>query len=114
MATPEVITGDDISLPVTLKINGATFNIPGTATVTAQLVKTDHSGAVTGALAAVQSDAAPGADWPNSLVVIEFAPTDTSGISADDQGKALIEIQVDDGSKRTWFVTVKIVKGNIA
>lgn len=111
MAT-ELVTGDDIAIPVTLKVNGATFNIPGTATVKARLVSTDHSAVITGGLEAVQSDASPGADWANSLVVVEFAGADTSAITY--QGKALIEIQVDDNGKRTWFVTVKVVTGNIA
>lgn len=113
MAT-ELVTGDDIAIPVTLKVNGATFTIPGTATVKARLVRTDHSEPIPGSLEAVQSDAAPGADWANSLVVVEFAGSDTSGIVAADQGKALIEIQVDDNGKRTWFVSVKLVLGQIA
>lgn len=108
----ELITGDDIAIPVTLKINGQTFTIPPTATVEAQLVLPDHTGTWPGALKAVQSESAPGADWANSLVMVEFAGADTVAIA--DQGKALIEIQVDDNGKRTWFVTVKVVLGQIA
>ena len=110
MSTPIIVTGDNISLPVTLKKNGATFVIDAAATVKAMIVSRDHRESLTAAVAQVST--AAGADWPNSLVVVEFAPADTSGIAF--QGEALIEIEVTEGIKKTWFVTVEIVRGNIA
>ena len=110
MATPILVTGDDLSIAVTLKKNDLTFDIPIASTVTAKLVSTNHSTVYSAE--AVQFSTTPGADWSNSLVVVEFAPADTASITY--QGKALLEIQVDDNGKRTWFATVKIVTGQIA
>jgi len=110
MATPLIVTGDDISVAVTLKKNDLTFDIPLLSTVTARIVSTNHKEVYSGEV--VQSNSTPGADWPNSLVVVEFAPADTNTITY--QGKALIEVQVDDNGKRTWFVTVKLITGQIS
>lgn len=111
MAIPILVTGDDISLSVTLKKNDLTFTIPpSTAAVHARIVSTNHKEVYSPTVE--QFDTTPGADWPNSLVVVEFAPADTSAILY--QGKALVEIQVDDNGKRTWFVTVKLVTGQIS
>lgn len=106
---PVLVTGDDISLPVTLKKNGATFAIDSGATVVGQLVSRDRKKTYTEEVS--QSNAAP-ADWTNSLVDITFLSVHTADIT--EQGPALLEIQVDDGGKRTWFVAVNIVRGNIA
>jgi hypothetical protein len=111
MATPKLVTGDDVAISVTLKKNNATFTIDPTATVTAALVDTQHTS--TYMLPVAQSAAAPGADWANSLVVVEFAGTDTQSI--DFQGGALLEIQIDDTvntpGKTTFFAKVSIVSG---
>ena len=109
MATPLIVTGDDISITVTLKKNDLTFNIPLISTVTARIVSTNHKEVYSGSV--VQSNSASGADWPNSLVIVDFVPADTSTLTY--QGKALVEIQVDDNGKRTWFVTVKLITGQI-
>lgn len=112
MATevPEIVTGDDLVLPVTLKKDGVTFNIDGAAEVIARLVSTDHNSVYTDEVA--QSSAASGADWPNSLVVVEMASSETASVTY--QGNALLEIQAPAPGKRTWFVPVKIIKGQIA
>ena len=60
-----------------------------------------------------QSNAAVGADWANSLVVVEFTEGNTA-VSDTFIGDALLEIQVDDSGKRTWFVPIEITKGTIA
>lgn len=110
MAIPILVTGDDLSVVATLKKNDLVFNIPIASVVTAKLVSTNHSTVYSSE--AVQVSTTPGADWTNSLVVVEFAPADTSAITF--QGKALLEIQVDDNGKSTWFSAVKIVTGQIA
>jgi len=104
-----IVTGDNVVVPVTLKKNGVVFDMSG-ATVKVRLISTDHESVYTGEI--TQNEAATGADWANSLVILELAPADTSGISF--QGNALIEIQVDQNGKTTWFVSALITKGNIA
>jgi hypothetical protein len=108
MAT--LVTGDDTLVPVTLKKNGATFAIAGTAAIKARLVSVDRK--VTYSEEVLQSITEAGNDLANSLVVVRLAPADTVSITY--QGKARLEIQVDDGGKTTWFVDVDIVRGNIA
>ena len=109
MTTPEIVTGDDVALSVTLKKDNATFTITPTAEVKAALVSTDRTKVLANEVA--QSSAAEGADWANSLVVVEFSATETATVT--NTGRALLEIQVDDGGKRTWFIAVLIVQGNI-
>jgi len=105
-----IVTGDDVALPVTLKKDGATFAIAQAATVQAALVTQDRSSVLAGPV--VCSSSATGADWANSLVIVEIASTLTGAIVSYEP--ALLEIQVDDGGKLTWFASVDIVKGNIA
>ncbi len=109
MGKPTIVTGDDIAIPVTLKKDGATFAIDAGATIKARLVSSDHKTTYSDEID--QSNVAPGADWDNSLVVVAFGSAETVEITH--QGVAALEIQVDDSGKRTWFVTVNIVKGNI-
>jgi len=109
MLKPKIVTGDDVTLPVTLKKNGATFDM-SSAAVKAAIVSNSRTTKFTGDVA--QSSGTSGADWLNSLVVVVFSSTDTA-ISAT--GPAWIEIQVDDGGlKTTWFVGVELLQGNIA
>jgi hypothetical protein len=114
MGTPLVVTGDDFSVQVQLKrgIEGATapFTISGTGSVKARLVSVDHKQTYTAEVSQIRD--LPGADWSNSLVVINFSASDTAAIIY--QGKAKIEIQVTDPLKSTWWVDCTIRKGNIA
>lgn len=107
---PTVVTGDDISLPVTLKKNGVVFDIPVSTPVVAMLVTRDRKEALTDEVSQVNTTT--GADWANSLVVVELSSAKT--VDIQEQGRALLEIQVNDGGKLTWFVSVEIAKGNIA
>jgi hypothetical protein len=93
-----------------LKKNGATFGITVAATIKARLVSVDRKTLYSEEV--VQSITEVGNDLANSLVVVRFMPTDTASIVY--QGKARLEIQVDDGGKTTWFADVDIVRGNIA
>ncbi|MGV0961841.1 MAG: hypothetical protein ACOYB1_18605 [Limnohabitans sp.] len=111
MSVPEIVTGDSTSLAVTLRKNGAVFAIDPAAEVKAALVSKDHKTAYT-AEPIEQSNAAPGADWPHSLVIVELPPSSTNDIAY--QGLALLEIQVsENASPKTWFVLVNIVTGQI-
>lgn len=105
-----IVTGDDVALPVTLKKDGVTFSINAGATVQASLVSIDRSSVLAGPV--VCSNVAVGADWDNSLVIVAFSSEETASII--DYGSASLEIQVDDGGKLTWFVSVTIEKDTIA
>ncbi len=110
MSTPILVTGDDIVVPVTLKKNGATFVIGNGAVIKARLVRTEHE--VSLCEEVIQSNAAPGTNLALSLVMVTLPSASTAGISY--QGSAILEIQVDDSGKTTWFVPVSIVRGLIA
>jgi hypothetical protein len=110
MATPVIVTGDDAVVMATLKKDGATFLVPGTATVKARVISTSHEETYTEEV--TQSPSETGADWPNSLIAVRFAPANTAAVTH--QGKAKIELQVDDGIKTTWFFDCVIKRGNIA
>lgn len=109
MSLPVIVTGDDVAMSVTLYKNSATFEIDAGATVSARFVLAEHTGVLTDAIAQVST--ATGADWANSLVMVEFSSAVTGAIKQ--QGEALVEIQVDDSGKRTWFVAVEIVRGQV-
>ena len=109
---PEIVTGDGIDLAVTLKKNSATFAIASNspaATVTAAIISGDHSTQYIAGT--VQSSGATGADWDNSLVIVAFTAAQTAKITYT--GNALLEVQVDDSGKTTFFGTIKIIKGTI-
>lgn len=106
----QLVIGDDASIGIILKRNKATFNIDSGATVKGQVTSMDHKYVYTSELTALSTDT--GADWPNSLVVFPISSTVTSLITYT--GMALVEIQVDDGGKTTFFAELEIIKGAIA
>lgn len=106
----QIVTGDDAVFQAQLYKDLATFTIDPGATVEAMLVSVDHQTKYTDAV--TLSNAAAGADWPNSLVIVEFSQAETAAIQVT--GNALLEIQVDETTKENWFGTVNIVTGQIA
>lgn len=108
--TPYLVTGDDAELPVVLYKNNATFNIQLTATVKASLVTVDHKTVLIPEVGVLSSFT--GSDWANSKVIVKFDMNQTGAIPYG--GMALLEIQVDDDGKLTFFADVEIVLGNIA
>lgn len=111
MSVPLIVIGDDSSLFLTLKNDGATFVIDPADTVEAALVSVDHETSVMAAVA--QASGTTGADWAVSLVAIKFTAAQTAVITA--KGNALVAVQVTQGGlKETWYSLVKIVKGQIA
>jgi len=105
-----IVTGDDVALPVTLRKDGQTFAINLASTVRAAVVSLDRSETLIAAV--TLSNVATGADWANSLVVAEFSSAESA--DATTTGPALLEIQVDDSGKTTWFLTVEITAGSIS
>ncbi len=116
MTTPIIVTGDDITFPTILrkKVSGATvyttFVIDAGATIVARLVSTDKESTYTAEIAQVTAEA--GSDLANSLIIIAFTSAQT--IDMTFQGSALLEIQVDESGKLTWFTPVTIKRGQIA
>ena len=108
---PTIVTGDDSILPVTLKKNQNTFLINSGATVKASVISKDKKEIL---LAPVIVDVnETGSDWGNSLIVVTFDSADTANIPVKELGGALLEIQVDDGGKLTWFHKIKLLQGTI-
>jgi hypothetical protein len=106
-----ITTGDDVTIPVTLKKNGQTFNIGLMAQVKVAIISADRSKKLTDDIEC--SPEAAGADWAKSLVVVEMASAETVDMVVPSKGNVLLEIQVDDGGKLTWTVPIKVVKGVI-
>lgn len=115
MATPTLVTGDDLSFPTVLRKKPfgssiySTFSIDPGATIFARLVSTDRENVYTPEIAQVTDE--QGADLANSLIIIAFTSAETIDIAH--QGGALLEVQVDDGGKLTWFASVRINRGQI-
>jgi hypothetical protein len=110
MPNPIITTGDDIAIQATLTKDGAAFVIGAGDSVKARLTSINRDVAYTADV--VQSSVTPGADWATANVIVKFAPADTSAITF--QGRAWLELQVDDGTRNTWWIPVEIRRGGIA
>lgn len=108
-----ITTGDYAKIPVTLKRDGATFTISGTAIIKAILTDVDR---ITVISAEVTIDnTATGTDLANSRVIIEFTKAETETITQ--LGDAILEVQVAETAEEpeTWTdKDILIRKGNIA
>lgn len=111
---PEVVQGDDLELGVTLKrkragdASLATFTISNGADVKAQFV--DISKNITIGPEVTCQFGATGADWANSLVVIEMTSAQSGTIMHT--GMAYARVRVTDNSKRnTYYAPVEIIEG---
>ncbi len=102
------VTGDDPTIEQTLTKNLATFTIDSGATVKASITTKDKV-----VLVAPVSvlEATAGSDWANSKIMIQFAEVDTATLLSF--GAVILEIQVDDGGKLTWFVKGELAQGTI-
>ena len=107
-----IVTGDDVDIPVTLTKGSAktTFTINPVAAVKAAIVSLNRATKIIDTVTCLE--AATGADWANSLVIVSFTSTETAAATAI--GEAYLEIQVEDGGKLTWFGKVDIIKGSVA
>ena len=104
-----LVTGDDINIEQTLTKNGSTFVIDSGATVQASLITRDRGTVLVAPVAVLE--AATGSSWANSKVIIIFPEAATASLTTF--GPILLEIQVDDGGKLTWFVKLELSKGTI-
>jgi hypothetical protein len=105
-----VTSGDDTTLSVQLlDENGDAFVIDPGATVRAAIVNDARTTII---VAAVTCDnAATGADWSTSLVVVEFTALQTTPIASN--ATAWLEIEVADTVTTTYFERIKLQRGLI-
>lgn len=110
---PTLVTGDDSIYEIQLTKNEENFRINNGATVKASLISKDRKTVIIPPV--ILSDNDTNSDWLNSLVVVKFDSADTDAIPTTivNQKNALLEIQVDDGGKLTWFHKIQLVKGTI-
>ena len=104
----EIVTGDDELIPITLKKNGLTFSISSLATVKIAIIDKAHTAILCGPFTLSHTEA--GSDWPNSLIIGKIPGLSSKSLTAQLAG---LEIEVNDGGKKTWFVDAKLVKGLI-
>lgn len=108
----EVFTADDWDITVTLKKDGAAYDVSTATDISAAVVSDDGTNPTTIIAATSMSAVATGADWANGVVVCEFAAANTD-VSPQN---AFLEIQVTLGGKKTTWPrnNVVIKKGTIA
>ena len=113
----DIVKGDGTEILVRLEkiINEVTFNFVIDVNADIKAVLTTISGdKVISDIITINNNAA-GTDLTNSLIIVEFTSLQTRAIEDIGRlpGNALLEIQVDDEKKFTWFVPVIIKNGNI-
>jgi len=112
-----IVTGDGAEIPFQLTRGTAktVFAIPETATVKAVIVSSDRANRLTEVVTCLPSFA--GADWANSLIVVKLTSLQTAEITGLTAGQgeleAVIQVQVDDVIKESWFDSVTVIKGLI-
>lgn len=105
----EIVTGDDSVLPVELTKDGTSFVIDSGATIFATVTNKSKKTTLIETTSVLEATA--GSDWPSSLIMVAFTSAQTAAVT--NMGSCLLEIQVDDGGKQTWFADITIVKGTI-
>lgn len=106
---PLITIGDHAYLQCTLRINGVAVPSLVGATVQAAITNRSRTQVLAGPI--TLSEATPGSDWANRVVVTTFDPDDTAGLPAD---AVVLEIQtVEGGIKQTWTHQIRAVRGVI-
>lgn len=109
MSLAAIVTGDDSTLPVELRKEQQAFSIATSATVKASIISKNKRVVLIPTVTVLETSA--GSVWATSLIVVKFTSAETAAINR--LGEALLEIQVDDGGKITWFSPILVVKGTI-
>ena len=105
----QIVTGDDAVFTAQLKKDDSTFSIDAGATVKAMLVSLDRTTSYSAVV--TLSSSTTGSDWVHSLVIVVFSAAETTAIT--NLGSALLEVQVDDTIKETFFGAVTVIQGQI-
>lgn len=106
-----IVTGDDTNIWVNLTKNGIAIPVNSGSVVQASLTSKDKRTILIPPVAVLE--ATIDSDWANGLLIVEFTSAQTNAIPTAKLGTALLEVQVDDGGKLTWFTTVKLLQGTI-
>ena len=110
MPLASIVTGDDSVLPIELRKEQQAFVIANTATIKASVISKSRKVVLIPAVDVLETNV--GSVWGTSLVVVQFTSAETAAITRFSE--ALLEVQVDDGGKITWFAPIQIQKGTIA
>ena len=107
-----ITTGDRAKIPVTLKRDGATFTIGGSAVIKAVLTTLDRLTVISPQVTI--DNVASGTDLAKSKIIVEFSKIETAAIT--ELGHVYLEVQVDEtgDDPETWTGDVLVRKGNIA
>lgn len=95
-------TGDDWTLNMTIKQNGAVYDASA-GTIKAAVVHVANGVPSQEIADTAQSSGTTGADWANGLIVVKFPAAATAAVTKTGQ-TLLLELQVTDagGEKITW------------
>ena len=110
----EITRGDDLSFPVTLRKNDATFTIDDDATIAINFVS-QESGLKMLASDIAVTRAPLGSDWENSYIIVKVGASDSANLRP---GLAYLEVQVTDtvntDGKQTWHLPITIRKDTVS
>lgn len=104
-----LVTGDEGLTKIQLTKDGSPFSINTSATVKVGIVTADHKELLSSVVTCLHTS--PGCDWSTSLVSFSFPNAATQDIVITKP--VMLELEVDDGGKLTWFIPIKLLKGQI-
>ena len=110
----KITSGDDITLPVTLKDGGSVYPVDSGATVEASLINPSSWTSILGPVQVLEAE--PGSDWPNGVIVIKIPSATSDALSEHHKREVTAEVQVNDPTdgKTTWHISgILVVKGLI-
>jgi hypothetical protein len=99
---PEIVSGYDFAWTFEIRDRGAVRDLTG-ADIQAALVSMPRN--VTLIQPVVCSSTAPGADWPEGLLTVEFPAAATAPLTSNDSS-AVIEIAISQAGKRKEYHTL--------
>jgi len=105
----ELTTGDDITFPVQLTKDTTSFTISNLAIVRASIISKDKRLILIPPIPVLETNI--GSNWASSLIMVSFTSAQT--ILIKNYGSNLLEIQVNDNGKHTWFTNINILQGTI-
>lgn len=104
-----LVTGDEGLTKIQLTKEGSPFSINTSATVKVGIVTADHKELLSSVVTCLHTS--PECDWSTSLISFSFLNAATQNIIITKP--AMLELEVDDGGKLTWFIPIKLLKGQL-